>query len=563
MTLSLSVDPDHVLEEAQTEEAAQLLHRARGEDSSSSTAYQMSFAGRYATSPVPKYRLPEDGTPVDATYQLLKNELLLDGKPGLNLASFVNTWMPDEATKLMSETIGVNLCDQDEYPATMAIHARCISILSDLWKAPRNNTKDGKRLAAMGTATTGSSEAIMLGLMAAKRRWQSKMKAAGKDIHKPGPNLVFGSNVQVAVEKFARYWEVEERPVDIDETTRYCLSAKRAIEKVDENTIAVVVILGSTYTGTYEPVEEMAGLLDEYQKRTGVDVPIHVDAASGGMVAPFATPGLRWSFDIPRVASINTSGHKFGMVYPGIGWIVFRSPDMVPSELVFELHYLGSVEYSFGLNFSRPAAPMLGQMFNFINLGRSGFTRTMNGNLKNARLLSRALELSGLFTVLSDIHRPIEKVKNASHDLGDASLYQPGLPTVAFRWTDEFLAAHKGLEQRWVQVLLRVKGWIVPNYELPPSLGSVQILRVVVRDSVTENMIDALLHDIISITNELVKDGATMPGVRSRVEQAEGSSAANASQSARHHHLLAKNTDAERGRPQGHGTRGKGFSSQC
>ena len=204
----------------------------------------------------------------------------------------------------------------------------------------------------MGTATTGSSEALMLGLLSAKRRWQNKRKEQGKDIHHPGPNLVFGANVQVCVEKFARYWDVEERPVPVDESTHYCLDPKRAMDYVDENTIAVVVILGSTYTGHYEPVEEMALELDEYQKKTGHDVPIHVDGASGAMVAPFATPDHKWSFDVPRVASINTSGHKFGMVYPGIGWIIFRSPEMVPSDLVFELHYLGSVEYSFGLNLS-------------------------------------------------------------------------------------------------------------------------------------------------------------------------------------------------------------------
>lgn len=568
MPLSLRIDPDALIEKAQDEEAGNLMHLARG-SKSGPALYSTAHAGRYATNPIPKYCLPEEGLPDDATYQLIKDELLLDGKPSLNLASFVHTWMPDRATQLMNETVGINLCDQDEYPATMAIHARCISILSSLWKAPKDTNTDDQRRAAMGTATTGSSEAIMLGLLAAKRRWQHKRKAEGKDIHSPGPNIVFGSNVQVAVEKFARYWEVEERAVDIDETTHYCLDPKRAMEKVDENTIAVLVILGSTYTGHYEPVEEMANLLDAYEKETGIDIPIHVDAASGGMVAPFATPNLKWSFEIPRVASINTSGHKFGMVYPGIGWIIFRSADLVPKELVFELHYLGSVEYSFGLNFSRPAAPMLGQMFNFINLGVKGYKNTMSNNLQNARLLSRALELSGLYVVLSDIHRPVSKaldvaMKSGAADEGDASHYTPGLPVVSFRWTDEFQQENPKLQQRWMQVLLRAKGWIVPNYELSPSLNHIQILRVVVRDTLTENMIDTLVHDIIAITRQLSQTGSDVPEHLGDPEPplCDGKGEDSKS-SARHIATTEQHGDAFHARPHGQGERGHGFNSQC
>lgn len=566
MALSLSIDPERLIEKAQNEETSQILTQARGGEASSymSTAH----AGRYSVTPVPKYQLPEQGASDDVTYQLLKDELLLDGKPSLNLASFVHTWMPDRATQLMNETIGINLCDQDEYPATMAIHARCVSVLSDLWKAPKKRSQDDKQLAALGTATTGSSEAIMLGLLAAKRRWQNKRKAEGKSIHEPGPNLVFGSNVQVAIEKFARYWDVEERPVDVDETTNYCMDAKRAVEKVDENTIAVVVILGSTYTGHYEPVEEVAKELDAYQQRTGIDVLIHVDGASGAMVAPFATPDLKWSFDIKRVASINTSGHKFGMVYPGVGWIVFRSADLVPEDLVFELHYLGSVEYSFGLNFSRPAAPVLGQMFNFINLGREGFRRAMNNNLRNARLLARALELSGDFVVLSDIHRPANAsaaaaFKAGTLDEGDAANYVPGLPVVAFRWTDEFKKNNPRLQQRWLQVLLRAKGWIVPNYELPPTLQNVQILRAVVRDSMTESMVDQLVHDIIDITRQLAQGASEVPThLADPSPPSDGASHASNSKG-RHHPSLSKRTDAHHARPHGKGRSGRGFSSQC
>lgn len=560
MALSLSVNPDELVAQSHDDP---LLAASRTMGKDSGKYYSISHSGRYQTEPVPKYSIPEQGLDEEEAYQVISDDLQLDGKPGLNLATFVHTWMPEPACRLMRETMNINICDQDEYPATMSVHSRCISIIADLWKQPKMKSHDGRSMAAIGTATTGSSEAIMLGLLAAKKRWQHRRKEQGKNIHEPGPNLVFGSNVQVAVEKFARYWDVEERPVPIDETTKYCLDPKRAMEHVDENTIAVVVILGSTYTGHYEPVEDMSKLLDEYQERTGIDVPIHVDAASGGFVAPFATPDLKWSFDVPRVASINTSGHKFGMVLPGLGWILFRSADLVPKELVFELHYLGSVEYSFGLNFSRSAAPVLAQMYNFLNLGRSGYTSTVNADLQNARLLSRALEFSGLFTVLSDIHRPLNDktlldLQNLEGDakapLHDARHYMPGLPVVAFRWTDEFRKQYPHLRQHALQVMLRVKGWIVPNYELSPTLQDVQVLRVVVKDTLTENMINTLVHDIIQITRELAESQVDVPGKMLGCE----SSADIARSKAQH-----KRNDAAHSRPVGHGLPARGYSSQC
>jgi glutamate decarboxylase len=256
-----------------------------------------------------------------------------------------------------------------------------------------------------------------------KRLWQERRKAAGKSIHEPGPNIVMGANAQVALEKFARYFEVECRLVPISVESKYRLDPKKAMEYVDENTIGVYVILGSTYTGHYEPVKEMSDLLDEYEQKTGINVPIHgelssvfysphsltlrsVDGASGAFIAPFAHPKLLWDFKLPRVVSINTSGHKFGLAYVGVGWVIWRSKEYLPKDLIFELHYLGSVEYSFSLNFSRPAAPIIAQYFNFVHLGFEGYRSVAKDDLKNARLLSRALEKCGWYTVLSDIHRP-------------------------------------------------------------------------------------------------------------------------------------------------------------
>ncbi|KAJ3515561.1 hypothetical protein NLJ89_g1677 [Agrocybe chaxingu] len=433
-----------------------------------------------ATQPAP---FRNTGVSADAAYRLIHDELSLDGSPVLNLASFVHTWMPPQADSLVRENISKNLIDSDEYPATQIIHTRCVSILADLWHAP--SAKE-----AIGTATTGSSEAAQLGGLAMKKIWQEKRKATGKSLHDPGPNIVMGANAQVALEKFARYFDVECRLVSVSVESKYRLDPQKAMKYVDENTIGVFVILGSTYTGHYEPVKEMSDLLDEYEAKSGHFVPIHVDAASGGFVAPFVTPKLQWDFKLPRVVSINTSGHKFGLSYVGVGWVVWRDKQHLPKDLIFELHYLGSVEYSFSLNFSRPAAPIIAQYFNFIHLGFEGYRSVGLADMKNARLLSRALEKTGYYTVLSDIHR---------------GAYEPGLPVVSFRLSDNFQNKYPEIQQKWIQTLLRAKGWIVPNYELAPDLQQVEILRVVVRENVTEILIDKLIADIIEVTEQLKK----------------------------------------------------------
>ncbi|THH14323.1 hypothetical protein EW146_g5991 [Bondarzewia mesenterica] len=508
MALSKHVDPERLIE--QSKDKPSHVHHLTKSDPSN-----LSYGARYGTSSIPKYKIPSKGTDADATYQLIHDELALDGLPLLNLASFVHTWMPAPADKLMQENMSKNLIDQDEYPMTQAIHTRCISILSDLWHAESSHQ-------AVGTATTGSSEAVQLGGLAMKRIWQEKRKAAGKSIHEPGPNIVMGSNAQVALEKFARYFDVEMRLVPVSVESKYRLDPKKAMKYIDENTIGVYVILGSTYTGHYEPVKEMAQLLDEYEAKTGISVPIHVDGASGAFVAPFATPKLEWDFKIPRVVSINTSGHKFGLSYVGVGWIIWRSQKYLPKDLIFELHYLGSVEYSFSLNFSRPAAPIIAQYFNFVNLGFEGYRRVALNGLKNARTLSRALERSGYYTVLSDIHRFVERgnISGAAKALGaldeeNVANYIPGLPVVSFRFSDDFQKKYPDVQQKWIQTLLRTKGCasspifarrIVPNYELPPDLENVEILRVVVRENLSEVLIDRLVADIIELTESLAKE---------------------------------------------------------
>ncbi|KAG5645812.1 hypothetical protein DXG03_005153 [Asterophora parasitica] len=497
MALSKHVNTDKLIQDSHDKKS-----HYHGLTKSNIHRVEHTYGARYNTTPIPKYNIASKGINADAAYQLIHDELSLD---------------------------------TDEYPATQALHTRCVSIIADLWHAPSAK-------GAIGTATTGSSEAIQLGGLAMKKMWQEKRKAAGKSIHEPGsyhlsPNIVMGANAQVALEKFARYFEVECRLVPVSEESHYRLDPKKAMEFVDENTIGVYVILGSTYTGHYEPVKEMSDYLDEYEAKTGYSVPIHVDAASGGFIAPFATPKLQWDFKLPRVVSINTSGHKFGLAYVGVGWVIWRDKAHLPKDLIFELHYLGSVEYSFSLNFSRPAAPIIAQYFNLIHLGFEGYRAVALDDMKNARLLSRALEASKYYTVLSDIHRkvggPVGAVKGAvGIDDEDIESYVPGLPVVSFRFSDAYKQKHPEVQQRWIQTLLRAKGWIVPNYELPPALQQVEILRVVIRESMTEVLVDQLVADIIEITEGLAKEGSSAHSLtalgqaqhkRNRAEQTEGS----------------------------------------
>lgn len=399
---------------------------------------------------------------------MIKAELNLDGVPTLNLASFVDTWMEREGSRLMQENLAKNLSDADEYPSLMTIQARCISILAKLWHA-----QPGEQ--AIGSATTGSSEAVMLGGLAMKRRWQEVRRAQGQSTDKP--NIIMGANAQVALPKFARYFEVENRVIPVTEESHYRIDASKVKEQVDENTIGIFLILGSTYTGHYEPVEEVSKILDEVQAEHGWDIPIHVDAASGGFVAPFTkagTGGKKWDFELPRVVSINVSGHKYGLVYPGLGWIIWRDTKFLPKHLIFELDYLGGTEETFTLNFSRPGAPVIGQYYNFIRLGFKGYQAIIEGCLANARLLSKGLEKTGWYVVLSDIHRKKGAYKYAPVDEQEplspgasSGTYNEGLPVVAFRFTDDFQKKFPHIKQGGIAMLLRMKGYIVPSKSCP------------------------------------------------------------------------------------------------
>jgi glutamate decarboxylase len=422
---------------------------------------------------IPRHRLPEGELPPDVAYQIIHDELMIDGNARLNLATFVTTWMEPQAQALMSECFDKNMIDKDEYPQTAELEMRCVSMLARLWNAPETDE-------ATGCSTTGSSEAAMLGGLALKRRWQHRRKAERKPID--SPNIVMGINVQVCWEKFANYWDVEMRLVPM-EGDRLHLSADEAVKLCDEKTIAVVPVLGSTFDGSYEPVKEICAALDDLQARTGLDVPVHVDGASGAFVAPFVDPDLEWDFRLPRVASINVSGHKYGLVYPGVGWVVWRDADALPDDLVFWVNYLGDNMPTFALNFSRPGAQVVGQYYNFLRLGFDGYRRVQEYAREVATGLSKRIAELGPFELLTK---------------GDE------LPVFAFTLTD-------GIDNFTVfdvSNALRERGWLLPAYTFPKNREDLAALRVVVKRGFSEDLADLLIHDLERQLPRLQKQAA-------------------------------------------------------
>jgi glutamate decarboxylase len=419
-----------------------------------------SYGTRYMSAPVPRYELPEGEMPARIAYQIIHDELQLDGNPALNLATFVTTWMEPEANALIAESLNKNYIDQDEYPQTTEIQNRCVNMLAHLFHAPKD-------AGSVGTATVGSSEAIHLAGLAFKWRWRKRRRAGGQSDDRP--NLVMGHNVQVVWEKFARYFDVEPRYVPLTED-RFVLGVPEALAMVDENTIGVVGVLGSTYTGEYEPIKELNDGLVELNARTGWDVPIHVDAASGGFYAPFVSPELEWDFRLPLVRSINTSGHKYGLVYPGIGWVIWRSQDDLPKELIFHVNYLGGDQPTFNLNFSKGASQVVAQYYNFLRLGKAGYREIMLRLKENARHLAACVDAMHHFTVVSR---------------------DDALPLVCMT-----LAGERQYTVFDISAKLRERGWVVPAYTLAPDADHIAVLRVVVREGLSRDMVDLLVADL-------------------------------------------------------------------
>ncbi|GAA4961054.1 glutamate decarboxylase [Yinghuangia aomiensis] len=436
------------------------LHKTRKPDVD--TAEDV-FASPLSERALSKRVMPDLPTPPGIVYQVLRNELLLDGNAAQNLATFCTTWADDEVRHLLDLCLDKNIVDKDEYPQTAEIESRCVNILADLWHAPAAGGN------AVGCSTTGSSEAAMLCGLALKWRWRERRRAEGLPTDRP--NLVCGP-VQVCWEKLARYFDIELRQVPV-EAGATGLLPHQLRDYVDENTIGVVAILGVTYTCTYEPVAEIAAELDRIQADTGLDVPLHVDAASGGFIAPFLHPDLAWDFRVPRVASINASGHKYGMAPLGVGWALWRDAAALPDDLVFHVSYLGGDMPTLALNFSRPGGQVIAQYFLFLRLGREGYRRVYEACAHTAQHLARQIADMGPFTLLYD---------------GEGAL-----PGVSYTLTDPDAV---GWSLYDLSDQLRMRGWQVPSYPLPPDRQDTVIQRVLIRHGVDRDEIELLADDM-------------------------------------------------------------------
>ena len=393
-------------------------------------------------------------------YQLIHDELSLDGKPCQNLASFVTTWMEPEAEKLINESLSLNLADEDEYPHVIQMEERCVNMIAKML-----NVQDHH--AAIGAGTIGSSEAVMLAGLAMKWNWRKRQETQGLPTDRP--NLVMGENVQVVWEKFARYFDVEPHFIPI-KPGRYVITPEEVIKAVDENTIGVCAILGTTFTGEFEPIEAINDALEKLKSEKGIEVPLHVDAASGGFVAPFLYPDLKWDFRLSRVTSINVSGHKYGLVYPGIGWVIWRDQKALPEELIFHVNYLGGDLPTFTLNFSRSSSGVVAQYYNLIRLGHEGYSKIMH-NLKSVSdYLADELDQFEEFEIVSN---------------------KKSLPLVA--WS---IKSNSGFDAFDLSDKLREKGWIVPAYTMPPDAQEIAVLRVVVREHFSRDMAENFLEDV-------------------------------------------------------------------
>lgn len=463
-----------------------MLHRKRNLrkiDSDKQLLYP-TYASRALKEPVPKYTLPRAEMHARNAYQIVHDELMLDGNARLNLATFVTTWMEPEARQLMAETFDKNMIDKDEYPQTAELEMRCVNILANLYNAPEEGN-------ACGCSTTGSSEAVMLCGMAMKWKWRDRMKAKGNPTDKP--NLVLGIDVQVCWDKFCRYWEIEPRFIPMKDG-RTGVTPDEVIERCDENTIGVALTMGSTFTGEYAPAKEVNDALDEYNNRTGYEIPIHIDAASGGFVAPFLQPHLEWDFRLKWVKSINASGHKYGMVYPGVGWAIWRDKEELHDDLVFHVNYLGGDMPTFALNFSRPGNQIVAQYYNFLRMGFDGYYRIQKTCQNVATHLSGELDNTEIFECLTH-----------GHDI----------PVFAFRIKDEANANFSVFD---ISETLRHRGWLLPAYTLPNDCSDTAVLRVVVKEGFSRDLADLLMEDM----DRVLKHYAAHPKREPRSEKGKG-----------------------------------------
>jgi glutamate decarboxylase len=436
----------------------------------------------YLTEGAPDHAIPDRMLTPLAAQRLVQQELAVEGLPERNLATFVTTWMEPEARRVIDENLHRNFIDHAEYPQVFEIQQRCIRMLAELFHAPGETT---------GTSTQGSSEAIMLGALSLKWKWRERRQAEGKPVSTP--NLVFGGDVHVVWEKFCRYFDVEPRIVPL-RPGKYTIGPEDIEPHVDENTIGVAAVVGTTFTGHADDVVGINQFLVDLKHSTGLDVPLHIDGASGAFVWPFLYPHSEWDFRLEQVRSINASGHKFGLVFPGIGWLIFREKSDLAEDLVFYENYLGKTDATFTLNFSTGSSMVVAQYYNFIRFGKAGYRGVMEIMKENAESLAEDIEGTGKFQIIG---------------AGEESL-----PMVAFNLTEE----HPYDEFDIAFQLAAERGWMVPAYTMPPNAQDVKMMRALVKLTLSRNLVDTLAADFADAIETLERKGPVSESERTRVK---------------------------------------------
>ncbi len=444
------------------------------------------YGNRFLTEDAPDGPFPKSGMSALDAMRLVEEELALEGDPQRNLATFVTTWMEPEAQRIIGENLYRNFIDHAEYPISAEVEQRCIRMLADLYHAPGETT---------GARTQGSSEAIMLGALSLKWKWKQRREAESKPVDKP--NLIFGGDVHVVWDKFCRYFDVEPRIVPLQDD-KYVIGPEDVQPHIDENTIGVAAVLGTTFTGHADDIVGINKLLVDLKGDKGLDIPLHIDGASGGFVWPFLYPDSEWDFRLEQVRSINVSGHKFGLVYPGVGWLVFREKSDLAEDLVFYENYLGKTDATFTLNFSTGASMVLAQYYNFVRYGREGYSYIMKAMQKNAQALADQLEANGNFELIG------------------ADKEQ--LPLVAFK-----LAGEKNYDEFDLSWQLSAeRGWMLPAYTMPPNAEDVKVLRALVKQTLSREQVERLAGDIATACEMLEKKGGAHPAERKKMKQSPG-----------------------------------------
>lgn len=455
-----------------------MLHTCEPVDQEQALSAACSVFG--ADEMMPKNALNETSVPAEVAYRLIKDTLIDEGNSRQNLATFCQTYMEPEATRLMAETLEVNAVDKSEYPQMTEVENRCVNIIADLWHAPANK--------AIGTSTVGSSEACMLGGMAMKFHWRELAQQAGIDLQARKPNLVISSGYQICWEKFCVYWDVEMRTIPLD-AAHMSMNMDTVMDYVDDYTIGIVGILGITYTGKFDDIQKLDQLVEAYNQKARIPVGIHVDAASGGLFVPFADPDLPWDFRLKNVRSINTSGHKYGLVYPGVGWVLWRSKAYLPEKLIFYVNYLGGEEPTMAINFSRSGSQIIGQYYIFFRFGREGIKKIQCHTRDVCLHLAEAIDGLGIFEIFNE---------------------GTNLPVLCYRLSEPE-------KHRWTLYeladRLAMKGWQVPAYTLPADMTDVVIQRLVVRADLSYTMAESLIADLAAAVDYLETSAMTdMPG---------------------------------------------------